>query len=84
MFAGAPLQQLVAGQYQCCGQRIAREPCRLQAVRQRLVFGQPARELGRTAVSLMLRLLNGEENVPAETRLPVTWIGRDSIRSRQD
>ncbi|WP_408606408.1 LacI family DNA-binding transcriptional regulator [Erwinia typographi] len=43
---------------------------------------QPARELGRTAVSLMLRLLSGEENVPAEIRLPVTWIGRDSIQSR--
>lgn len=43
---------------------------------------QPARELGRTAVSLMLRLLNGEEDVPAETRLPVTWIGRDSVQSR--
>lgn len=43
---------------------------------------QPARELGRTAVSLMLRLLKGEENVPAETRLPITWIGRDSIQSR--
>lgn len=43
---------------------------------------QPAQELGRTAVSLMLRLLNGEENVPAETRLPVTWIGRDSIQPR--
>lgn len=43
---------------------------------------QPARELGRTAVSLMLRLLNGEENVPAETRLPVSWVGRDSIQNR--
>ncbi len=43
---------------------------------------QPARELGRTAVSLMLRLLNGEENVPAETRLPVSWVGRDSIQQR--
>ncbi|MDW8844361.1 LacI family DNA-binding transcriptional regulator [Erwinia sp. MMLR14_017] len=43
---------------------------------------QPARELGRTAVSLMLRLLNGEENIAAETRLPVTWIGRDSIQIR--
>lgn len=43
---------------------------------------QPARELGRTAVSLMLRLLNGEENIAAETRLPVTWIGRDSIEPR--
>ncbi len=43
---------------------------------------QPARELCRTAVSLMLRLLSGEENVPAETRLPVTWICRDSIQSR--
>ncbi|MFC0140026.1 LacI family DNA-binding transcriptional regulator [Erwinia mallotivora] len=42
---------------------------------------QPARELGKNAVDLMLRLLNGEENLPAETRLPVTWIGRDSIQS---
>ena len=43
---------------------------------------QPARELGRTAVNLMLRLLNGEENIAPETRLPVTWIGRDSIQIR--
>jgi len=41
---------------------------------------QPARELGRTAVDIMLRLLNNEPNIPAETRLPVEWISRDSIR----
>ncbi|WP_173632666.1 LacI family DNA-binding transcriptional regulator [Paramixta manurensis] len=41
---------------------------------------QPARELGRTAVDIMLRLLNGEANIPQETRLPVEWISRDSIR----
>lgn len=41
---------------------------------------QPARELGRTAVDIMLRLLNNEKNIPAEIRLPVEWIERDSIR----
>ncbi|HBT29099.1 MAG TPA: cytochrome-c peroxidase, partial [Erwinia persicina] len=41
---------------------------------------QPARELGRTAVGIMLRLLNNESDIPAETRLPVEWIGRDSIQ----
>ncbi|PJZ03162.1 cytochrome-c peroxidase [Pantoea rodasii] len=40
---------------------------------------QPARELGHTAVSIMLRLLNDETDIPMETRLPVEWIGRDSI-----
>jgi LacI family transcriptional regulator len=40
---------------------------------------QPARELGHTAVSIMLRLLNDETGIPNETRLPVEWIGRDSI-----
>ncbi|MDI9219434.1 LacI family DNA-binding transcriptional regulator [Pantoea sp. EA-12] len=40
---------------------------------------QPARQLGHTAVNIMLRLLNDETDVPMETRLPVEWIGRDSI-----
>lgn len=40
---------------------------------------QPARELGHTAVNIMLRLLNNETDIPMETRLPVEWIGRDSI-----
>ncbi|MXP56835.1 LacI family DNA-binding transcriptional regulator [Pantoea sp. Taur] len=40
---------------------------------------QPARELGHTAVNIMLRLLNDETGIPNETRLPVEWIGRDSI-----
>ncbi|SWJ44817.1 regulatory protein [Klebsiella pneumoniae] len=41
---------------------------------------QPARELGRTAVNIMMRLLNDDQDIPAETRLPVEWIGRDSIK----
>jgi len=41
---------------------------------------QPARELGRTAVEIMLRILNDDLPVPAETRLPVEWVARDSIR----
>ena len=41
---------------------------------------QPARELGRTAVNIMMRLLNDDPDIPAETRLPVEWIGRDSIK----
>lgn len=40
---------------------------------------QPARQLGHTAVNIMLRLLNNESDIPMETRLPVEWIGRDSI-----
>lgn len=40
---------------------------------------QPARQLGHTAVNIMLRLLNNETDIPMETRLPVEWIGRDSI-----
>ena len=40
---------------------------------------QPARELGHTAVSIMLRLLNDDTDIPMETRLPVEWVGRDSI-----
>lgn len=40
---------------------------------------QPARELGHTAVRIMLRLLNDESDIPMETRLPVEWIARDSI-----
>ncbi len=32
---------------------------------------QPARELGRTAVNIMMRLLNDDPDIPAETRLPV-------------
>jgi LacI family transcriptional regulator len=41
----------------------------------------PARpELGRTAVNIMMRLLNDDPDIPAETRLPVEWIGRDSIK----
>ncbi|WNJ81793.1 LacI family DNA-binding transcriptional regulator [Cedecea neteri] len=43
---------------------------------------QPARELGRTAVNIMMRLLNNDRDIPAETRLPVEWIGRDSIKKR--
>jgi LacI family transcriptional regulator len=41
---------------------------------------QPARELGRTAVNIMMRLLNDDKDIPAETRLSVEWIGRDSIK----
>ena len=41
---------------------------------------QPARELGRTAVEIMLRILNDDLPVPAETRLPVEWVARDSIQ----
>lgn len=41
---------------------------------------QPARELGHTAVEIMLRLLNSETDIPMETRLPVEWVGRDSIK----
>lgn len=41
---------------------------------------QPARELGRTAVHIMLRILNDDLAVPAETRLPVEWVARDSIQ----
>ncbi|MEG9497674.1 MAG: substrate-binding domain-containing protein, partial [Pantoea dispersa] len=40
---------------------------------------QPARQLGHTAVSIMLRLLNNDSRIPMETRLPVEWIGRDSV-----
>ncbi|WP_312239606.1 LacI family DNA-binding transcriptional regulator [Pantoea sp.] len=40
---------------------------------------QPARELGHTAVNIMLRLLNNDADIPMETRLPVEWIERDSI-----
>lgn len=40
---------------------------------------QPARQLGHTAVNIMLRLLNNETDIPMETRLPVEWISRDSI-----
>lgn len=40
---------------------------------------QPARQLGHTAVSIMLRLLNNDSSIPMETRLPVEWIGRDSV-----
>ncbi len=43
---------------------------------------QPARELGRTAVEIMLRILNDDLPVPAETRLQVEWVARDSIRIR--
>ncbi|OAT76524.1 cytochrome-c peroxidase [Mangrovibacter phragmitis] len=39
---------------------------------------QPAHQMGRTAVQLMLRLLNGE-TVPEHTRFPVEWVARDSI-----
>ncbi|WP_264193535.1 LacI family DNA-binding transcriptional regulator [Mangrovibacter yixingensis] len=39
---------------------------------------QPAHQMGRTAVQLMLRLLNGE-TVPEQTRFPVEWVARDSI-----
>lgn len=41
---------------------------------------QPARKLGHTAVEIMLRLLNSETDIPMETRLPVEWVGRDSIK----
>jgi hypothetical protein len=49
-------------------------PSRISTIR------QPARELGRTAVNIMMRLLNDDPDIPAETRLPVEWIGRDSIK----
>ena len=32
------------------------------------------------AVNIMMRLLNDDPDIPAETRLPVEWIGRDSIK----
>ncbi|MGX9310329.1 LacI family DNA-binding transcriptional regulator [Pantoea ananatis] len=41
---------------------------------------QPARELGRTAVHIMLRILNDEPDIPSETRLAVEWVARDSIQ----
>ncbi|STS82720.1 regulatory protein [Klebsiella pneumoniae] len=41
---------------------------------------QPARELGRTAVNIMMRLLNDDPDIPAETRLPVEWMA--ATRSR--
>jgi len=41
---------------------------------------QPARELGRMAVEIMLRILNDDLSIPAETRLPVEWVARDSIQ----
>lgn len=40
---------------------------------------QPAHQMGHTAVDLMLRLLRGD-SVPDETRLPVEWVARDSVR----
>lgn len=45
-----------------------------------LHYPSAARELGRTAVNIMMRLLNDDPDIPAETRLPVEWIGRDSIK----
>ncbi|TKI04385.1 LacI family DNA-binding transcriptional regulator [Martelella alba] len=41
---------------------------------------QPARLLGRTAVDIMIKLLNGRQDVELETRIPVEWISRDSVR----
>ncbi|OON42191.1 cytochrome-c peroxidase [Izhakiella australiensis] len=41
---------------------------------------QPAREMGHRAVNILLDLLDGKAPAQPETRLPVTWIGRDSIR----
>ena len=31
-------------------------------------------------MNIMMRLLNDDPDIPAETRLPVEWIGRDSIK----
>lgn len=42
---------------------------------------QPAREMGRTAVKIMMQLLDGHQPAQQETRLPVEWIARDSVRS---
>ncbi len=41
---------------------------------------QPARLLGRTAIDIMIKLLNGRQDINVETRIPVQWIGRDSVR----
>jgi len=41
---------------------------------------QPARLLGRTAIDIMIKLLNGRQDINVETRIPVEWIGRDSVR----
>ncbi|WP_420854141.1 LacI family DNA-binding transcriptional regulator [Sodalis ligni] len=41
---------------------------------------QPARLLGRTAVDIMIKLLNGRVDINIETRIPVEWVGRDSVR----
>ncbi|MCU5772611.1 LacI family transcriptional regulator [Erwiniaceae bacterium BAC15a-03b] len=42
---------------------------------------QPARQMGRLAVDMMLQLLNGKGESATEMRLPVEWIARDSIKS---
>lgn len=41
---------------------------------------QPARVLGRTAIDIMIKLLNGRQDINVETRIPVEWISRDSVR----
>ncbi len=42
---------------------------------------QPARLLGRTAVEIMMKLLNGAQHAQDIPRIPVEWIGRDSIKT---
>ncbi|WP_413736123.1 LacI family DNA-binding transcriptional regulator [Sodalis sp. RH21] len=42
---------------------------------------QPARLLGRTAVDIMMKLLNGAQHTQDIPRIPVEWIGRDSIKT---
>ncbi|HEY0210391.1 LacI family DNA-binding transcriptional regulator [Acerihabitans sp.] len=41
---------------------------------------QPARLLGRTAIEIMMKLLNGGQAFEQVTRIPVAWIGRDSVK----
>ncbi len=41
---------------------------------------QPARLLGRTAIDIMIKLLSGHQDINMETRIPVEWISRDSVR----
>jgi LacI family transcriptional regulator len=43
---------------------------------------QSARDLGRTAVELLIKLFNEDISVQPVTRIPVEWIPRDSISQR--
>jgi LacI family transcriptional regulator len=40
---------------------------------------QPAKLLGRTAIEILMKLLNGHQDFENETRIPVEWVGRDSV-----